>query len=204
MIHLFKQKNKKGVSLKLATGFTLVETLIAIFIFSISITVILSVLANGISDINFSKRKMTAQYLAQEGIEYVRNARDTYVLFGSSAGWTNFVTKFSSCNSSGNGCYVDSTSLNFTYSSTSMSNIFNITLCGGTGTNCEHLQYNPNDGKYSYNSSYNSIDSGFARIIKTNYDSIGDMKVSSTVYWVEKGITRNVSFSEDLYNWVET
>ena len=84
MQKLFKQKNQ---------GFTLVETLVAISIFTMSILGLMSVLASGISNTNYAQQKMTATYLAQEGIEYVRNKRDTSVLYhngGSQAGWNNF------------------------------------------------------------------------------------------------------------------
>lgn len=91
MIKFFKQGNK---------GFTLVETLVAIAIFTSSIIALMAVLANGISDTNYAKKKMTATYLAQEGIEYVRNMRDTSVLFdpdGAQAGWIAFIAAGKTC-----------------------------------------------------------------------------------------------------------
>ena len=63
-----QQKNK---------AFTLIETLVAISIFTMSILGLLSVLASGISNTNYAKQKVAATYLAQEGIEYVRNLRDS-------------------------------------------------------------------------------------------------------------------------------
>ncbi len=74
-------------------GFTLVETLVAISIFTTSIIVLMSVLGQGISDTGYAKKKIIAAYLAQEGIEYIRNIRDTNVLYnlsGSQAGWDKF------------------------------------------------------------------------------------------------------------------
>lgn len=84
---LFYKKIKK-----LNDGFTLVETLVAISIFSMSIIVLMSVLGGGISDISYAKKKMTAGYLAQEGIEYVRNMRDNYVLYTATTpyNWDEF------------------------------------------------------------------------------------------------------------------
>jgi hypothetical protein len=37
----------------------------------------MSVLSSGLSDTNNAKKKMVATFLAQEGIEYMRNIRDT-------------------------------------------------------------------------------------------------------------------------------
>lgn len=73
-------------------GFTLVETLVAVSIFSMSIVVLMSVLGGGISDTQYAKEKMMAGYLAQEGIEYARNVRDTNVLYDVSPqdGWNAF------------------------------------------------------------------------------------------------------------------
>lgn len=77
-----KQKNR---------AFTLVETLVAISIFSVSILGLMSVLASGISNTNYAKQKTMASYLAQEGIEYVRNLRDNAILYQQGAGgWNSF------------------------------------------------------------------------------------------------------------------
>jgi len=97
MMKFFKQKNKKEnwacpAKPWRSGGFTLVETLVAISIFSVSIIALMAVLASGVSDINYAKRKITATYLAQEGIEYVRNMRDNAFLSADpNTGWINFV-----------------------------------------------------------------------------------------------------------------
>lgn len=83
MVKYLKQKNKKN-------GFTLVETLIAISIFSVSIITMMSILGSGIANTNYAKNKMVASYLAQEGIEYVRNMRDNAILYTGSGNWTSF------------------------------------------------------------------------------------------------------------------
>ncbi|MFA6353356.1 MAG: prepilin-type N-terminal cleavage/methylation domain-containing protein [Candidatus Paceibacterota bacterium] len=76
---------------KLNKGFTLVETLVAISIFTMSILGLMSILASSISDINYAKQKIAASYLAQEGIEYVRNLRDTAIISSvDGTGWTTF------------------------------------------------------------------------------------------------------------------
>lgn len=85
---LFKQKNE---------AFTLVETLVAVSIFTVSILGLISVLASGISDIGYAKKKIAATYLAQEGIEYTRNFRDNSVIFSLSGvddGWEEFENNF--------------------------------------------------------------------------------------------------------------
>lgn len=84
---LFKKQNN------LNRGFTLVETLVAVSIFTVSLLALISLLASGISDTNYAKQKLTASYLAQEGVEYLRNLRDNEVLYNPTsgdAGWTVF------------------------------------------------------------------------------------------------------------------
>jgi Tfp pilus assembly protein PilV len=94
MSKFFKQKNKAcPAKLQRSGGFTLVEALVSISIFSTSILGLMSILASGISDTSYVKQKIKAEYLAQEGVEYARNKRDTTVLYNSSgrqAGWNTF------------------------------------------------------------------------------------------------------------------
>ncbi|PIZ86896.1 hypothetical protein COX93_02875, partial [Candidatus Nomurabacteria bacterium CG_4_10_14_0_2_um_filter_30_12] len=58
-------------SAKAERGFTLVETLVAISIFTVSVISLMSVLSSGITGTKFANNKIIAGYLAQEGIEYV-------------------------------------------------------------------------------------------------------------------------------------
>lgn len=81
----FTRTPKFGVTPK-GGGFTLVETLVAISIFTMSILGLMSILASNISNTTYVKQKIAAEYLAQEGIEYVRNLRDTAVLYDSTSG----------------------------------------------------------------------------------------------------------------------
>ncbi len=87
----FLFKTKKEAKSK-ERGFTIVETLIAISVFSFSLLAFMAVLSQGTSDINYAKKKIEATYLAQEGIEHVRNMRDNDILFTSYTGltWNDF------------------------------------------------------------------------------------------------------------------
>src|SRR3989344_6315966 len=104
-----KKNNKLNKSFT-RTGFTLVETLVAISIFTTSILGLMSVLASSISSSDLVKQKIIASYLAQEGIEYVRSMRDTYVLYGAANGedWNSFKGELNSCRLDNNGCGIDS------------------------------------------------------------------------------------------------
>lgn len=83
----FSKKNK------LNKGFTLLETLVAVAIFTVSILALLSILSSGISSTNYAKRKIAATYLAQQGVEYIRNQRDNYIISNQDdpqVGWNDF------------------------------------------------------------------------------------------------------------------
>lgn len=69
-------KNAKSSSVKSKRGFTLIETLVAISILLVAITGPLSVIATSLRSSYFSRDEITASYLAQEPIEFIRNMRD--------------------------------------------------------------------------------------------------------------------------------
>jgi prepilin-type N-terminal cleavage/methylation domain-containing protein len=199
-----KQKNKGRKS----GGFTLVEVLVAIFIFSLAITALMAALASGISDTTYAKQKMTATYLAQEGIEYMRNMRDDYVLYpttsfnwGKSGDIYDFMKAINLCEttSSPYGCGFDSSILptdpDFIISPCDVTTNF------GSSNICELYVNNGN-----YNIKYTGgINSGFLRTITVdpNFNSGQEVKMTSTVFWAEGTATHNVSFSENLFNWTQ-
>lgn len=189
---------------KYNSGFTLVETLVATSIFTMSLLGLMFVLTDGIADSTYAKKKANAAYLAQEGIEYVRNIRDTYVLYSSSgaqAGWDAFVTKMTSagaaCNTA-NGCYIDEQYLysHWNDNAQPMTGV-SVIACGGT---CAPLLYDSTNGKVSYIS---GTDSGFKRKITYTAVNANEVKITSTVYWTQGSGSYNLSFSENLFNWVE-
>lgn len=71
-------------------GFTIVETLVALSIFSVAVIALISVTVSGSSGATYVKNKLTASYLAQEGIEMVRNLRDTASFIDSQNTWDLF------------------------------------------------------------------------------------------------------------------
>jgi Tfp pilus assembly protein PilV len=147
---IFSTKNNKN------SGFTLLETLVGLLIFSASILALMSVIGSGVASTQYAKQKIVAGYLAQEGIEYVRNQRDKYMLFnvgGSQAGWDQFKTVIVSETFP----ITDPDFINFTRQ---------VTATSVDGTNDE-------------------------------------MKITSTVSWVQPSGPQTMVFSENLFKWVE-
>lgn len=83
-------------------GFTLVEAMVAIAILSISITGPLVIAQKGIASAIYSRDQVTAFYLAQEAVEYIRNVRDTNGNNG-----VDWMTGLEDCVSSS--CVIDAT-----------------------------------------------------------------------------------------------
>lgn len=85
---------KQHMSIRDERGFTIVEVLISLLIFSIAIAGVITVAAQGGLNVDDSKLSLTATYLADEGVELMRAMRDTSVIGGSTeaAGWTAFTS----------------------------------------------------------------------------------------------------------------
>jgi prepilin-type N-terminal cleavage/methylation domain-containing protein len=179
--------------IKSNTGFTLIETLVSLAIFSVSIVALISVTASGVADTNFVKNKLTASYLAQEGVEMVRNIRDSNslsLLGGNGIPWAPFTASvFSSCTPP-NGCKIESSA-----------NSLVATICQVTnGYGCQ-LNYD-SSGFYTYAS---STASPFSRLITVQdaLDGNNEVKVTSTVSWNQGSSPKSVTYSESLFDWIQ-
>ncbi len=76
---------KKNNTQSSTRGFTIIETLVAIFILLIVTTGPLAFAQSGLRASFLARDQITAFYLAQEAIEIIKNARDTDALEGNSA-----------------------------------------------------------------------------------------------------------------------
>src|SRR5258708_30071470 len=201
MIKFFEKINKE---LRENRAFTLVESLVAISIFTVSLLTLMIVLGGGVSNINYVKEKIIATYLAQEGIEYVRNMEDTFILYSatSQTGWDAFNNKLLSGNAlceipaHPNGCYFYDGNLDYTSQNNPITQI-PLTACNGS---CPVLLYNPSTGKYNYSTGSTC---GFTRKIQATIINANETKIMSTVFWVQGSGTYSTSFSESLFKWVE-
>lgn len=73
-------RKKRYIPQKDSRGFTILETLIAITVLVFAITGPLSLVAGSIRSSGYARDSITAFYLAQEAVEYIRNMRDINAL----------------------------------------------------------------------------------------------------------------------------
>jgi len=182
-MNTFTKKNNREHS---TGGFTLIESIVAIFILLIAIVMPMAVVARALFAANYAQDQITAVYLAQEGVELIRNARDNNVLSGS-ASWDQ--GSLSSCYGV-NGCYVDAVHDN---------NMVNV--CGGACVNVKEDTGGAGPSWYGYSSDSSWVDTKYIRTIKLSKISDYEIKVNSTVTWATRTTDRVVLVEDVLTNW---
>jgi prepilin-type N-terminal cleavage/methylation domain-containing protein len=166
-----RKDEKNGMSYR--KGFTLLETMFAILIVSIGILGINNGMNFAIKNTRLARENFAGTYLAQEGVEIVKNIRDNNWV--NDRQWDNGLT---SC---GSGCHAD-------YATT--------TLSAGAG-NAFKLDAN---GFYNYSSGTTTIYSRKITIVPVdlNSDSMNEeLDITVDVFW--NNITTTVK--ENIYNW---
>lgn len=184
----------------LVRGFTVVETLVAITVLAIAIAGPLSIAFQGLRSAELAKDQITASYLAQEGIEFIRAKRDENYLNGNPVTWASL---FNTCNVAvdPDGCWVDMSEIPATWGSCGNA------ACTAIGEN--PVDYQSSTGLYGHSLS-SSVDSKYTRIIKmTGRDIDGDpgivdeYLISSTVTWKTGSIDRSITVEETITEWQE-
>ena len=165
-------------------GFTILEAIAAIFVMTVGVLGAYAVVQQIIVYNSISSSRLTAAYLAQEGIEIVRNIRDTNWVEGVASSWYEGLTGCAS------GYEAD-------YDDTDLS-------CWSDPGRFLELQAG---GFYSYDSGTQpkfkrKITIFDATDLSSPSDGTPDMfKVKVEVLWTEKGKDYTVAVEEHLYNW---
>lgn len=181
---------------KHARGFTLIETLVAVLLLATAIAGPLTIASKALTAALVSKDQITAYFLAQDAVEYVRFKRDSNCLAsGSPCSSGTWLTGLAACTSATGAtkCYFDSTE----------NNPVNPAACASP---CVAIRYDTSAYRFTYAAPSATVLSRiFTRTIAiTNpYGGTADQAlITVTVSWSDMaGITRNVVMSEVISNW---
>ena len=171
---------------KESKGFTMVEMMVAIFVLLVGITGGVAAIVKVITLTSVASSKLTAVYLVQEGLELVRNIRDTNWLEARTAAndWDEGINPLdpSNCDT---GCIVD-------YLNTQS---LHPNLNPYTG---QFLKIDNTFGYYSYSAPNQTK---FQRKITIGKPSNDILDVTLEVMWMDRGASYTVTAREQLYNW---
>ncbi len=184
-------------------AFTLIETMIAVAILTLAVSGPLYTANRAIVSAQTARDQLTASYLAQEGIEYVRQMRDNEFLAAyhaggatvSSTAWGNFITGSDSaaitqCRAST--CTLDPSRLMGTGSG------FALETC--SGTSCKPL-YLAN-GIYTLQSGIiGATETPFTRTVQAVDISATDERIISTVSWSYHNVPYTITIYDHLTPW---
>jgi prepilin-type N-terminal cleavage/methylation domain-containing protein len=176
-------------------GFTLVESLVAVSILSLSILSTFTAVQGGLQSSNYAKDQMVAYYLAQEAMEYIKNVRDQNALASLGGTPVNWLTGLSAQVSDpcyfGEVCTIDS------YTNT----ISGASPCTTAFGSCPNLNQNSVTGLYGYTSGTNWSTTNFKREIKLTQNSVNtEITVTINISWTTKGVPHTFQVSQLIFN----
>ena len=163
-------------------GFTLIETLFAVLLFTTSLVALMAISGRGNASTATSREELTARMLALEGIEAARNIRDRN--FGTNQPWDDGLAANPDCSG---GCDVEYVSGAPTLT----------TNQGPLYRNLSNYQYglNPNGGELT----------PYTRTVTvTPGSNASELRVESEVSWFSRGRQRNIRYQSYLMRWRNT
>lgn len=179
-----------------ATGFTLIEVIAAIGIISIGFVGSLVLLSKASSQATAIKDKVVAAHLAAEGVEVIRNLRDSNWLEG--VPWLNQIVP---ANKKQFYAVVD-------YSSQDITVTQNEEDLTGTNEKKQCLNWDGNFYKHAIALDDYACTTSFRRLItlaEKEEDISGQkvfyLEIKSIVKWKEKGVDRELKVIDHLYDW---
>ncbi|MDD5050416.1 MAG: prepilin-type N-terminal cleavage/methylation domain-containing protein [Candidatus Pacebacteria bacterium] len=178
-------------------GFTLIETLIAISILMIAVIVPLSIVASALQSSYYARDQITAAYLAQDAIEYIRSLRDSDVAYTNNHSGTpnplgSWYSLLAASCTNGTGCDVGTLDSGSNEST-------------GDSVTPGALKYDKDTGLYHASWSASGSSSRFTRTVKVSIvrplQTTEEFQVSVHVGWTGSGAgNKNMDVSESLFN----
>lgn len=154
------------------SGFSLVETLVALAVLLVAVVGPISIIGDSLHKIYYAKDEMIAINLAQEGIEIVRQIRDSNMLGG--AAWGQGL---------GQGTYV--------------ADAFNLSLIS-----CADTKVYQDANGYRQRCVADTDTQFTSRTIVITDINTTEKKITSMVTWKTGGDNGTVTVSENIFKWV--
>lgn len=156
-------------------GFSLLETTIAIAILVTAVVGPLTLASSSIKASSLAKNNLIAANLAQEGVELIKNRRANNIFGGQ--GW---LSGFDSCFGA-SGCTIDAVT-------------FEVGPCGAS---CPKLNIDES-GLHSYSDGTPTM---FTRKINIESVSASEVKIKSSVMWLERFGEHRFELEAYMLNW---
>jgi prepilin-type N-terminal cleavage/methylation domain-containing protein len=170
-------------------GFSLLEVMLALGVITIGLMGVSSLVLQNIQAQDINKNYLIASMLAQEGIELVRNIRDTNFLLGND--WKSGKVGLPNTNIIRGASIGESRNYVIDYNK-------DITNVSGMNDPITELFINSVSKVYEHNSA--GLPTIYHRLI-TTYNFGEYVEVHSNVQWIEQNRTHNYEAVTDLYNW---
>ncbi|MEQ1561480.1 MAG: prepilin-type N-terminal cleavage/methylation domain-containing protein [Nitrospira sp.] len=194
---MHKNISKKIIE-RFSRGFTLVESMVAISILSIVIAGTFTAVVNGLQSSSYAKDQITAFWLAQEGMEFIKNVRDENALHSLAGGTNTWLTGLSAvttdpCWFGGSGtaqktCTIDS----------NIGVVNGVATCAGGFGTCPVIREDPATGLMGYNGGWNAT--SFRREIQFQSISATEVAVTIRMSWTNRARSRSFQITETLFN----
>ncbi len=220
----FLNKNNsqnKLIKKRLNFGLTMVESLVAISILTIAVIGPLSIIAQALQTSYYTRDQMTAHYLAQEAIEYVRNMRDRQGILITKEYLNNMQTGDETLLADWKGADASLFGIGglsipasgaqvitrYNLIKNNMDGGYKFTACsGGSNTPCAVLKKN-SQGIFGYNEDALATDSVFTREIYFERGPVipegesQEIIMTVNVYWKNGSSQAQITIKESLTNW---
>lgn len=196
-------------------GFTLLETLVAIFILFVALNSLFTLTSNNFFASRYARNESTAIYLAQEAIDYIRNDRDTTAFQNNAlnTGWEIFLSHYgdttinSLCYSS-SGCIIDATN----WSAPFGTNLDSVKPCLSTPPvfgeiDCQFFQLEDSsvNGSY-YTYTIRPVGQRATSIkrqikLKQNPNNLDELQIMVNVEWQNGHLAKSLTARASLLRW---
>ncbi|MEQ1499795.1 MAG: type II secretion system protein [Parcubacteria group bacterium] len=194
-LDIYKNNRKKTKE----SGFTLVETLVAVGILSLSILSTFTTVQSGLQNSTTAKDQVTAFYFIQDSMEYIKNKRDENALnavSGISTAWLSGLAADPS-----DPCYFGKICRIDSYVGTGPSAV--VDCQNDTGNVCQNLRRDmdsesPTFGLVGYDSDWTATN--FKREIWFTQNSFDDVLVTIRMSWTSRGVPKTFQVTQLLMN----